>query len=84
MFCRATAWPTALSEHRQEDHQKHWILSVAVHFGWPIGERASFHTSGTRFSNYPDLRFPFRWNVVVFIPKKPGTAFDNDKKRLSR
>ena len=70
MICRAIAWPTALSKHRQEARQKPWILSVVVHFGWSISERASFHSSGTRFSNYPDLRFPFRRNDVVFTPEK--------------
>ena len=70
MICRAIAWPTALSKHRQETRQKPWILSVVVHFGWSISERASFHSSGTRFSNYPDLRFPFRRNDVVFTPEK--------------
>ena len=59
--------------HRQEARQKPWILSVVVHFGWSISERASFHSSGTRFSNYPDLRFPFRRNDVVFTPEKSLT-----------
>ena len=68
--CRAIAWPTALSKHRQEVRQKPCIPSVVVHFGWSIGERASFHTSGTWFSNNPDLRFPFRRNGVVFTPEK--------------
>ena len=46
------------------------IPSVVVHFGWSIGERASFHTSGTRVSNYPHFRIPFRRNVIVFTPEK--------------
>ena len=46
------------------------IPSVIVHFGWSIGERVSFHTAGTRFSNYPDLRFPFHRNDVVFMPER--------------